>query len=146
MAASKRDLQTLQKQLSKIVDSEWVNKEGTYVVVRPGTNDEVAQILKLANRTKRPVVPLGGSTGWWSVKKPSPGGILIRMTRMNEILMIDEDAMTVTAQAGITYRETGRGDRPERVSARDFPGEWKGGHVRGPYRDLGDQPSFERLL
>ena len=103
MAVSKKDLQTLQKQLLKIVDSEWVNKEGTYVVVRPGTNDEVAQILKLANRTKRPVVPLGGGTGWWSTKKPGPGGILIRMTRMNEILRIDEDAMTVTAQAGITF-------------------------------------------
>jgi FAD/FMN-containing dehydrogenase len=104
MAASKRDLQTLQKQLSKIVGSEWVTREGTYLVVYPGTNDEIAQILKLANRTKRPVVPLGGGTGWWSIKRPSPGGILIRMTRMNEILMVDEDAMTVTAQAGITYQ------------------------------------------
>ncbi len=103
MAAPKRDLQPLQKQLSNIVGSEWVTREGTYLVVRPGTNDEVAQILKLANRTNRPVVPLGGGTGWWSIKRPSPGGILIRMTRMNEILMIDEDAMTVTAQAGITF-------------------------------------------
>jgi glycolate oxidase len=104
MVASKRDLQTPQKQLSKIVGSEWVTPEGAYLVVHPGSNDEISRILKLANRTKRPVVPLGGGTGWWSIKRPGPGGILIRMTRMNEILRIDDDAMTVTAQAGITYQ------------------------------------------
>ena len=74
MAAPKRDLQTLQKQLSKIVVSDRVTREGTHLVVRPGTNDEVAQILKLANRTKRPVVPLGWPHRMVERQKAEPRG------------------------------------------------------------------------
>ena len=69
------DAQNLQKQLSRIVGSRWVAERPNYIVVHPGTNGEIAQILKLANRAKRPVVPLGGGTGWWSPRKPGPGGI-----------------------------------------------------------------------
>ena len=103
MVAPTKDLQTLQKQLSKIVGPEWVTNETAYHAVQPKTVAEISKILKLANRTKRPVVPLGGGTGWWSPKRPQAGGILIEMRRMNAVLAIDEDAMTVTVQAGITF-------------------------------------------
>ncbi|MBE0557330.1 MAG: FAD-binding oxidoreductase, partial [Proteobacteria bacterium] len=63
----------------------------------------VAAILRAANRTGTPVRPRGGGTGWWSSTRPPGGGILLQLTRMNEVLAIDEDVMTVRAEAGVTF-------------------------------------------
>jgi len=73
------------------------------IVVRPGTTEEVSEIVKLANRTKTPIVPKGGSGSLAIFPPPHVGGdnnILIDTTRMNRILDIDTDLMTVTAESG----------------------------------------------
>lgn len=76
------------------------------VVVRPRSADEVSQILRIANRNKTPVVPRGGGCDISGGSKPiEGGGIVIDLTRMNKIINIDEQALTVTAQAGITWAE-----------------------------------------
>jgi D-lactate dehydrogenase (cytochrome) len=103
MAVGTADLDQAQRRLSKIVGTEWVANEGTYLAIRPRTSEEISKLLKFANQTGATVVPLGGGTGWWSPKRPGPGGLLIDMTRMDEVLSVDEDGLTVTAQAGITY-------------------------------------------
>ena len=71
--------------------------------MEPRTAEEIAAILRAANRTRTPVRPRGGGTGWWSTTLPPADGILLRMTRMNDILAVDEDVMTVRAEAGITF-------------------------------------------
>ncbi|MHA1405649.1 MAG: FAD-binding oxidoreductase [Candidatus Helarchaeota archaeon] len=74
------------------------------MVVRPRTTEEVAEIVKAANQTKTPIWPRGAATSLVMMGVPlSPGGILLDLTRMNEILEIDEDSMSVTAEAGITW-------------------------------------------
>ncbi len=76
------------------------------VVVRPGLTDEVSQILNIANRHKTPVVPRGGGCDISGGSKPiEGGGIVIDLTRMNKIINIDEQSLTVTAQAGITWAQ-----------------------------------------
>ena len=73
------------------------------IVARPGTTEEVAEIVKLANRTMTPIVPKGGSGSLAAFPPPHVGGdnnILIDTTRMNRILEIDTDLMTVTAESG----------------------------------------------
>lgn len=74
------------------------------VVARPATSEEVSEILKLANRTGTPVVPKGGG-GSVSPFPPhhvgSEANILIDTTRMNKILDIDPEYMTVTTQCGV---------------------------------------------
>ncbi len=91
--------------LAEIVGEGAVVKEKLYLRVRPRTSEEVSQILKVANRIRCPVTPRGGGTGWWSKSRPGAGGILLDMTRMNEVLAIDEDALTVTAEAGISFAQ-----------------------------------------
>lgn len=103
MANSAEAFQGLEKSLSDIVGAEWVSKGKSYLTVRPRTSDEVSQILKVANRTGTPVTPRGGGTGWWGTDQPRAGGVLISMTRMDQVKIIDEDAMTVTVEAGITF-------------------------------------------
>ena len=74
------------------------------IAVRPGSTEEISEIVKLANKTRTPVVPKGGG-GSISIFPPFYVGteenILIDTTRINKILEIDEDYMTVTTECGI---------------------------------------------
>ena len=74
------------------------------IVVRPGTSEEVAEVVKLANRTKTPIVPKGGG-GSVSTFPPLYVGdernILIDTHRLNRVLDIDTTYMTVTTECGV---------------------------------------------
>jgi glycolate oxidase len=72
------------------------------VVVRPGDADEVARILQLANELQVPVSPRGGGSAQEGGCQ-SEGGIVLETLRLDRILEIDEDAGTVTMEAGLTF-------------------------------------------
>ncbi|MHA1607219.1 MAG: FAD-binding oxidoreductase [Candidatus Freyarchaeota archaeon] len=73
-------------------------------VVRPGSTEEVSRVVRIANRYKIPIVPRGGGCCLTGGSKPiEEGGIVMDLTRMNRILNIDFDAMTVTVECGITW-------------------------------------------
>ena len=75
-------------------------------VVRPGSAEEVSEILQTANKYKIPVYPRGGGAGEMGGAKPiGDGGIVMDMTRMRKILDIDLENYTVTAECGITWAE-----------------------------------------
>jgi glycolate oxidase len=71
------------------------------VVVLPETTEQVAEVVKLANRLRIPVVPRAGGTGLADGAVPLRGGILVDIKRMNRILEIDLVDRTVTVQPGI---------------------------------------------
>jgi glycolate oxidase len=76
------------------------------IVVRPGSADEVSLILRIANKNKTAVIPRGGGCDISGGSKPiEKGGIVMDLTRMNKIISIDEQTLTVTAQAGITWAQ-----------------------------------------
>lgn len=70
-------------------------------VVSPRSTQEVAEILKICNEHKIPVVPRGSGTNLCGGTCPVEGGIVIIFRHMNCILEIDEDNLTVTVQAGV---------------------------------------------
>ncbi len=74
-------------------------------IVHPGSAEEVAEILLIANKYHIPVVPWGGGSGTQGGALPLFGGILVDTKRMDNILEIDEKALTVTAQAGINGQQ-----------------------------------------
>ncbi len=100
-SAEKIDL--LEKELAGTIGAEWVSRKGASLIVQPRTAEEIADILQRANRSGTPVRPKGGGTGWWSSTSPPEGGILLHLTRMNQVVSVDEDVMAVTAEAGITF-------------------------------------------
>src|SRR5664280_2539643 len=59
-------------------------------VARPGSAQEVAAIMKLANRLHIPVTPRGAGSGLSGGAVPLRGGIVMLMDRMNRILEVDE--------------------------------------------------------
>lgn len=130
----------LKASLSKIVGAEWVSGQKSYLKVRPRTSEEISEILKVANTTKTPVTPKGGGTGWWGTAQPRAGGILIDMTRMNEVLAIDEDAMTVTIEAGITFSELEAKIQPKGYRVMIFPESGRTATVGGHIETWGTSP------
>lgn len=75
------------------------------VVVFPATTEEVAAIVRLANQYLVPVTPRGAGTGLAGGAIPVFGGIVLVMDRMNQIIEFNEDALYVTAQAGVRTQE-----------------------------------------
>src|SRR5215208_2092684 len=71
------------------------------VVVRPRTEEDVAEVVRLADAHRVPVVPWGGGSGTQGGCLPVHGGIVIDLTALDKIIEIDEVSMTVTAEAGV---------------------------------------------
>ena len=72
-----------------------------FAAVRPGSTEEVAEIVSLACRESIPVVPYGGGTGVAGAVTPLRGGIAVDLKRMNRILEISLEDRTATVEAGI---------------------------------------------
>jgi alkyldihydroxyacetonephosphate synthase len=71
------------------------------IAVHPGSTEEVSRCLKIASRHRLPVIPYGGGTGSQGGVTPLYGGVVLDLKRMDRILRIDEESLTVTAQPGI---------------------------------------------
>ncbi len=79
----------------------------TSAVVKPGSTEEVAAVVKLARETLTPIVPQGGNTGLVGGAVPDESGaeIVLSMTRMNRLRAIDPDGNTMVIEAGATLAE-----------------------------------------
>jgi FAD/FMN-containing dehydrogenase len=70
------------------------------VLVRPGSTEEVAQVIRLAAARGLPVTVVGGQTGTVGGAVPLDGGLALSLERMNRVLEIDPAAATMTVEAG----------------------------------------------
>jgi glycolate oxidase len=75
------------------------------VVVRPDSAEQIAAIMKLANRERIPVTPRGAGSGLSGGAVPLHGGIVLLCDRMNRILEIDPANMMVTVEPGVVTNE-----------------------------------------
>jgi glycolate oxidase len=75
------------------------------VLVKPGTPQEISEIMKLANQEKTPVFIRGGGTGLCGGAIPTVDGILITMERLNKIVEMDTDNLMITVEAGVTLAD-----------------------------------------
>lgn len=77
------------------------------VVVKPGTTQEVSEIMKLATQYKIPVVPIGGRTGLSGGALSIYGGIGLSMERFNKIEIDENNLQGIVEPAVITqvFRE-----------------------------------------
>jgi glycolate oxidase len=75
------------------------------VVVHPGSAEEISQIMKLANEKKIPVFPRGAGTGFTGGSVPTAGGIVLGLTRLDNILEIDEENLVATIEPGVVTED-----------------------------------------
>ena len=75
------------------------------VLVRAGSTEEISAIMTLAYAQEIPVTVRGSGTGLVGAAVPIHGGILLETTRMNRILSLDPQNLTVTVQPGVLLME-----------------------------------------
>jgi D-lactate dehydrogenase (cytochrome) len=76
-------------------------------VVRPGSTDEVAAVVRLCRSHGAPIVPQGGNTGLvlGSVPDASGTAIVLSTRRLNRIRAVDPVNQTLTAEAGCLLQD-----------------------------------------
>lgn len=75
------------------------------IVVFPNDSEEVSKVVQLANRQRIPVTPRGAGTSLSGGPVPANAGIVMVLARMDKILDLDEDDLTVTCEVGLTLRD-----------------------------------------
>jgi glycolate oxidase len=71
------------------------------VVILAISTSEVSEIMKYAWANNIPVTPRGSGTGLVGAAVPVEHGIVIDLSRMNRILELDEENLTVTVEPGV---------------------------------------------
>jgi len=71
-------------------------------VVLPGSTEEVAAVVKTANRYKIPFSPRGAGTGLSGGSTTVNGGILVVLTRMTKVLEVNVQDRIAVVQVGAT--------------------------------------------
>ena len=71
-------------------------------VVMPISVEEIQKIVKLANREKIPLIPMGGGLTLSGLVIPIKGGIVIDLKRMDQILEINEVSRYALIEPGVT--------------------------------------------
>lgn len=72
-------------------------------VVRPGSTEEVAAVVRLAQETATPIVPQSGNTGLVGAQVPDESGLelIVSLQRMDRVRAIDVNGRTATVEAGM---------------------------------------------
>lgn len=78
------------------------------IVVQVLCTDEVSKIMKYAYDNNIPVTPRGSGTGLVGAAVPLEGGIVIDLSKMNKILELDEENLTLTLEPGVLLMEIGK--------------------------------------
>ncbi len=86
-----------------LTEGRGLYRGATPLVLRPGSTEEVAAILKLASETKTPIVPVSGGTGLVGGGVPRAEGqdIVLSLARLNRIRDVDPVANVIAVDGGV---------------------------------------------
>lgn len=74
-------------------------------LIFPKSTQEVSEVLRYAHEHRIPVTPRGAGTNLVGSTVPIQGGIILDLSRMNRVLELDEDTMTVWVEPGILLQD-----------------------------------------
>lgn len=85
-----------------LVETRGLYHGASPLLLKPGSTEEVAAILKLATETGTAIVPQSGNTGHVGGQTPREDGedVLLSLSRMNRIREVDLSANAITVDAG----------------------------------------------
>ncbi len=78
------------------------------IVVQAINTEEVSKVMKYAYENNIPVTPRGSGTGLVGAAVPLKGGIVIDLSRMNRMLELDEENLTLTLESGVLLMDIGK--------------------------------------
>jgi FAD/FMN-containing dehydrogenase len=94
-----------QMQAPYVVEMRDLFQGHTPLVLRPGSVEEVAAIVRLANETETAIVPQGGNTGLVGGQTPLNNEIVLSLNRLDRIREVDATSNTITCEAGVTLQK-----------------------------------------
>ena len=71
----------------------------------PLTTEEVSALLRYAHDHDIPVTPRGAGTNLVGSTIPTKGGIVLDLSRMDRVLELDRDTMTITVEPGMLLQD-----------------------------------------
>ena len=112
-----QDLAELRRRCSRVLTGEEINEDyardempiyGIYppeALVCPENVQEVSQVAAYCHERRIPITVRGAGTGLCGGAVPVLGGLLLSTERLNRIIEIDEENMTVTVEPGMRLNE-----------------------------------------
>ena len=96
-----------QDELVASYTTDWTGRfqGSTPLVLRPGTTEEVAAIVRVASDAEIALVPQGGNTGLVGGSVPLRGEVVLSLLRLNACEPVDILAQQVTLEAGVTLAQ-----------------------------------------
>jgi NADH-quinone oxidoreductase B subunit len=97
LVLSALDVGSLPKQVG------WLMNTTPDAIVQPLTPEEISDLYKFAQKEKVPLVPRAAGTSGYGGAIPRKGGVVVDMRRMNKVLEVDRENLTVTVEPGISW-------------------------------------------
>jgi len=86
----------------------WHRPHLAEAVLFPETTEQVSALLSFANERRIPVTPRGAGTGLSGGAVPACGGIILSFEKMNRILEVDTENLTITVEPGVVTADINR--------------------------------------
>ncbi|SDN72034.1 FAD-linked oxidase C-terminal domain-containing protein [Alkalicoccus daliensis] len=71
-------------------------------VIRPADTVEIQEIVKVCSEFNIPIIPRGSGTNLCAGTTPTQGGIVMLFSKLDKIIEVDKENMTLTVQPGVT--------------------------------------------
>lgn len=101
------------------------------IVLFPVTTEEVAGILRVADRECIPVTPRGAGTNLAGESVPVRGGIVLCLTQMDSILSVDPENLTATVQPGVVNMDLQKAVETKGLMYPPDPASWAAATIGG---------------
>jgi glycolate oxidase subunit GlcD len=89
-------------------DGSTAFKAAPDAVVLPRTTEEVCAVVRICDRAGHPFIARGAGTGLSGGATPSEGGVVIALTRMNQLLELDVENRMALCQPGLVNLDLSR--------------------------------------
>jgi Fe-S oxidoreductase/FAD/FMN-containing dehydrogenase len=90
-------------------------------VVRPHSDEELQELVRLSSAQRIPLVPRGMATSGYGGVLPTKGGLVVDSFDMNHITEIDGDSLTVTVEPGVIWRHLERELTKHDLALHSYP-------------------------
>ncbi|MCS0494634.1 FAD-binding oxidoreductase [Ancylobacter sp. MQZ15Z-1] len=103
------------------------------LAVSPASTAEVAEVVRIADHFRVPVIVRGGGSGTQGGTLAPYGGIALDLSRMNRILDIDEQSLILSVEAGMNGWELEQKLNERGLTLPHYPGSMHHGATAGGY-------------
>ncbi|KAI0096308.1 hypothetical protein F4776DRAFT_559103 [Hypoxylon sp. NC0597] len=104
----RENVSTVEDDLHTHANSDWSSyrneeRQKPFMVVYPGSTEEVSAIMKVCHSRRIPVVGYSGGTSLEGHFTPTRGGICVDFRRMNKILAVHKEDLDVVVQPAVGW-------------------------------------------